>query len=263
VILIAAVATFGLAIWTRHLLNPGPTALEQLIAENAPAENVQALSLRPDGSLLAGTQVGVISQKGSAWERLPGIAGEVRALAPLGNGEFLVAGEVLGVSIYQGGNVQMLHKGRVHALAADPRDGRHLVAFAVGEGLIESRDAGRTWKTLAAFEGDDLLAVAISPDGAIATGGLQGAISRSDDAETQWYSPVMPGGTVTALAYDTAHRGRLWAVAGGRLLSTDDGGVSWQPANRKASDRPLIGLAVGPQKLFGVTADGLVVTVTR
>jgi hypothetical protein len=264
-ILIAAAAVFGLTVWSRHLLNPGPTALERLVAENAPTENVQALGLLPDGKLLVGTNLGLIRGKGKLWERLPGSIGNVRAVASLSDGALLVAGDGLGLARYQNGNLKALLKGDVHTVAQDPRDPGHLLAFQAGQGLMESSDGGSTWRKAAEFGADDVLALAAGPGGTLAAGGTQGVLYLSDDAGSSWRTPPPPGGMITALAFDPLQPGRLWITAGGRLLSSVDGGTSWQRAkvNANAADQPLIGLAVGPEERFGVSAGGLLVPVLR
>lgn len=260
-ILIAGLATIGISLWIRTLLHPGPTALEKLIAENAPGENVHTLAAGPEGALLVGTDMGAIAGQGKHWERLTAVQGNVQALAPTG-ATFLLAGNGLGVAEFDGVKLKPLRPGDVQALAVHPKDWSHLYAYGTSDGLVESRDGGAAWTRVADFAGEQILALAVNADGQIAAGGLQGALYLSADSGKSWEAQPAPGGTITSLVFDGA---RLYMLAGGAPYYRD--GDNWQRLKRAdKDDRLLVALALEPGnkgRLFGATADGYVTELPR
>ncbi|HYF92018.1 MAG TPA: hypothetical protein VD969_07205 [Symbiobacteriaceae bacterium] len=263
ILLVGAVA-FGLGLWARVSLHPGPTGLERLIAQNAPAENVQALTARLTGAAeyLVGTSLGVIHGAGKKWARLPGPETAVRSIAALPDGTLLVAGHGTGVAKYQESGLMPVLPGDADAIAATP-SGR-LYAILSGRQVVTSSDGGKTWVQAASFGGEQMLALAAGEAG-VAVGGLQGSIFFSPDGGRTWESRPAPGGSVTALLFDPSKSGRLWACAGGAALYSDDDGTTWrQPALKKAANRPLVALSPAPAGQTGiaaVSADGLLVTM--
>ncbi|MDX9734049.1 MAG: hypothetical protein RBU36_07980 [Thermoanaerobaculia bacterium] len=129
--------------------------------------------------------------------------------------------------------------GRVSALAADPRDPRHLVVGTPAGGLWRSTDGGQVWQTLAPWlAATPLSAVAISPvdsnvllagTGALSDGGSVSpgiGLIRSTDGGTSWTvaGPIGAGLYVSALLVDDADPSRvLVATDTGVKLSTDAG----------------------------------------
>jgi hypothetical protein len=261
-ILAAAVAAFVLAVWFRTSLQPGASALERLIAENAPAENVQALAAMPGGDLAVGTSLGVITGHGSSWTRLPGLATNVASLVPMPDGAFLVAGTGTGVARFKDGFLQTLLAGDATAVA---RLGEGRLLALAGGSLHSSPDAGLTWTKLADFGAEPMLALAGNGE-TLAVGGLQGSFTVSTDGGKTWEAKQSPGGSVTALQFDPSKPGRLWVTAGGGAYYTDDLGATWRRTRRKVTDRPLVALAPDPAgggTFRGITADGLLIDITQ
>lgn len=129
--------------------------------------------------------------------------------------------------------------GRISALAADPRDPRHLVVGTPAGGLWSSTDGGQVWQTLAPWlAATPLSAVAISPvDSNVLLAGTgtlsdEGSVSpgigliRSADGGASWTvaGALGAGLYVSALLVDDADPSRiLVATDTGVKLSTDAG----------------------------------------
>lgn len=262
IILLAGAVGFGLAIWFRLSLQGGETALEKLIAQNAPNENVQALARLPGGQLAVGTTLGVITGTGKRWERLPLVEGDVKAIAAVTDGYFLLAVSGRPVVSYAVRR-EIAELGIAAELVAVAGEGR-LVALTGGRTLHASADDGKTWTKLASFnEGEKIVSLAAAGQ-RLAVGGLHGAIFESTDGGTTWETRQAPGGSVTALLYDPSKGGRLWTAAGGGVLYSDDGGQSWRRPSKRSANQPVIALAPAPaggQGVVGITPGGLVVTI--
>lgn len=254
-------AAFGLSVWIRLTIN-APSALEELIAANAPSENVQTLAGGAGGNLLVGTSLGVIQGQGKRWNRVPGLKTDVRSVLREADGALLLAGTGTGVARYQAGYLTTLLAGDAESVVA-PEPGK-LVALLGGQALQVSPDGGKTWSKRADFAPERVFTLAANGS-TLAAGGLQGYIYISEDGGNRWESRSAPGGSVTALQFDPSKSGRLWACAGGAALYSDDAGTTWRPAVRKGkSDRPLIALAPAPAGetgMRGISADGLLVNL--
>lgn len=261
-ILVAAAVAFVAAVWFRISLQPGSTALERLIAEQAPAENVQALAAMPGGDLAVGTSLGIITGNGSKWTRLPGLSTNVASLVPMPDGAFLVAGRGTGVARFKDGFLQTLRTGDATAVL---HLGEGRLAALVDGKLLSSPDTGWSWTELADFGPEPMLALAANGS-TLAAGGLQGGFAVSTDSGKRWEQRPSPGGSITAMQFDPSKAGRLWVTAGGGAYYSDNEGANWHRGKRKVADRPLVALAPDPAggpALRGITADGLLVNITE
>src|SRR5215211_8473773 len=130
--------------------------------------------------------------------------------------------------------------GRVAAVAADPRDPRHLLAG--GGGVWESHDGGEIWAcrtddqpsaaigALAFAPGDPAVAYAGTGQGA-ALAALGIGLLRSVDGGTTWQPLVAPellGSGCNDLLVDPGDPGRLLAATTTGLWASGDGGRSWE-----------------------------------
>jgi len=144
----------------------------------------------------------------------------------------------------------------VHSLAFDPADAQHLY-FGHHNGLLESRDGGRTWQP-SALAGTDAMNVRIAGEGIQIAG--HEVYVESTDAGASW-QPVpndLPGLDLHAFALDPADPDHAWTFAVGfGLYETHDAGRHWalrQPGNwgyfatYRAADRTAL-VAVGPEGL--------------
>lgn len=150
-----------------------------------------------------------------------------------------------------------LGTGDVHALAFAPDDASRLF-FGHHDGLLESRDGGRTWQP-GALSGADAMSVRAAADGRIQIAGHEVYLESMDGGAT-WQSVPndLPGLDIHAFAVDPADGEHAWAFAAGfGLFETTDAGRHWQlrqPGNwgylaayRQGGAPALV--AVGPEGL--------------
>jgi photosystem II stability/assembly factor-like uncharacterized protein len=145
----------------------------------------------------------------------------------------------------------------VHALAFGPEDPAHLY-FGHHDGLLESRDGGRSWQPTS-LSGTDAMNVRISGEGRIQIAGHEVYVESTDGGAT--WQPVpndLPGIDLHALALDPADAEHAWTFAVGfGLFETRDGGRHWelrQPGNWGSlaayrSGVQIALVAVGPEGL--------------
>jgi len=146
----------------------------------------------------------------------------------------------------------------VHALAYATDDSEHLY-FGHHDGLLESRDGGRSWQP-ASLSGSDAMNVKTSAGGRIQIAGHD-AYLESTDGGASW-QPVpndLPGLDLHAFAVDPADADHAWTFAAGfGLFETTDAGRHWelrQPDNwgyltaYRDGDRTAL-VAVGPEGLM-------------
>jgi photosystem II stability/assembly factor-like uncharacterized protein len=150
-----------------------------------------------------------------------------------------------------------LNTADVHALAFAPADSAHLY-FGHHNGLLESRDGGRTWQP-SALSGVDAMNVKIAEQESSQIAGHE-VYLESTDAGGSW-QPVpndLPGLDLHAFALDPANPNHAWTFAVGfGLYETHDAGRHWalrQPGNwaylatYRAADQTAL-IAVGPEGL--------------
>jgi photosystem II stability/assembly factor-like uncharacterized protein len=113
----------------------------------------------------------------------------------------------------------------LHAFATDPANPHHAWAYAVGQGLFETTDAGRhwqlrqagSWPALAAYRNRAAtVLLAVGPEG----------LARSSDGGASWAALTYPGAPLAALA--VAPDGTvIYAATSTGLRRSSDGGASW------------------------------------
>ena len=144
-----------------------------------------------------------------------------------------------------------------HALAFDPQDADHLF-FGHHGGLLESRDAGRTWAETTLTDGD-AMNISADDDGSLQVAGHELYVASSDGGAT--WQPVdndLPGLDLHSFVVDPADPEHAWTFAAGfGLFETTDGGARWElrqegnwgalTAYRSAETTVL--LAIGPEGL--------------
>lgn len=150
-----------------------------------------------------------------------------------------------------------LNTADVHALAFPSDDAQH-VYFGHHDGLLESRDGGRSWQP-ASLTGSDAMNVKSAAGGRIQIAGHD-VYLESTDGGASW-QPVpndLPGLDLHAFALDPADPDHAWTFAVGfGLFETTDAGRHWelrQPGNwgylasyRNGDDTAVV--AVGPEGL--------------
>ena len=121
-----------------------------------------------------------------------------------------------------------LNTADVHALAFAPGDASHLY-FGHHNGLLETRDGGRSWQP-ASLSGVDAMNVQAAGATKIQIAGHEVYVESVDNG-TSW-QPVpndLPGLDLHAFAIDPADADHAWTWAVGfGLFETHDGGHHWQ-----------------------------------
>lgn len=121
-----------------------------------------------------------------------------------------------------------LNTADVHSLAFAAADAAHLY-FGHHDGLLETRDGGRTWQPTS-LSGADAMAVRSTGEGRIQIAGHQ-VFLESTDAGATWH-PVpnnLPGLDLHAFAIDPADADHGWTFAVGfGLFETRNAGRHWE-----------------------------------
>ena len=194
---------------------------------------------------------------GRSWRNLPGVQETVfRKLAPLPNGELLLAGE--------GGNLSLADRGGIRkpTIQADPlRNMQDIVvagtnnATAVGEGglILNTTDAGTSWviavpeclkRTLRQV---DFYAVERLGQN-VWIGGAPGSILlHSADGGQNFEIQKLPT-TVTIHSIYFRNKSTGWAVGAlGTILNTTDGGETWNVQHEGGERLALLGMVHDPK----------------
>lgn len=116
----------------------------------------------------------------------------------------------------------------VHSLAFDPADASHLY-FGHHNGLLESRDGGRTWQP-GALSGADAMNVRAGGGDLIQIAGHEVYLESRDGGQS--WGPVpndLPGLDLHAFVVDPNDAEHAWAFAVGHgLFETTDAGRHWE-----------------------------------
>lgn len=143
------------------------------------------------------------------------------------------------------GRVEGLDGAHPTSLAADPNVAGRAWCATHGEGVFRSEDGGATW-TASGLEGEKLMTVAGTPArrDLVWAGAEPSVVWRSEDggatwartsdletlpSSSEWAFPPRPDTHhVRWIAPHPTDAGRLWAaIEAGALISTVDGGVTW------------------------------------
>jgi hypothetical protein len=124
-------------------------------------------------------------------------------------------------------NWQVRSRIELAGVAVSPADPQLLVG-TTGRRLLRSSDGGRTWQPT---QGPALLVLDWADQAGLWGIGPDGQVWHSPDAARSWQRPGRVAGQPEALL---AHQGRLYAaVAGLGIVSSADGGRSWQVRYRQ------------------------------
>jgi photosystem II stability/assembly factor-like uncharacterized protein len=145
----------------------------------------------------------------------------------------------------------------VHSLAFDPSDAQHLY-FGHHNGLLESRDGGRTWQPTA-LSGADAMNVRTGTGPALQIAGHNVYMETADGGRTWTDVPNdLPGLDLHAFVVDPTDPSHTWAWAVGfGLFESTDRGRHWEP--RQPGDWPVLAIvkSSGSTTLVGVSGAGL------
>jgi len=145
----------------------------------------------------------------------------------------------------------------VHSLAFDPSDTQHLY-FGHHNGLLESRDGGRSWQPTG-LSGADAMNVRPGSGPALQIAGHNVYMETADAGRTWTQVPNdLPGLDLHAFVVDPGDPAHAWAFSVGfGLFESTDRGRHWDP--RQPGDWPVLAVmrAAGTTLLLGVSASGL------
>ena len=145
----------------------------------------------------------------------------------------------------------------VHSLAFDPSDAQHLF-FGHHNGLLESRDGGKSWQPTG-LSGADAMNVRPGSGPALQIAGHNVYRETSDGGRTWTDVPNdLPGLDLHAFTVDPADPAHAWAYAVGfGLFESTDRGRHWEA--RQAGDWPVLVAtrSAGKTVLIGLSAAGL------
>jgi photosystem II stability/assembly factor-like uncharacterized protein len=113
----------------------------------------------------------------------------------------------------------------IHGLALDAQDPSRVIAYVVGLGLFETRDAGGSWRKLT-DPPTDPMGTGVVTGRTLLMPAMRGGLLRSTDDGASW-SIVAPDVTGTTLASDPRKPARLLLSGAGALFVSDDGGTKW------------------------------------
>jgi photosystem II stability/assembly factor-like uncharacterized protein len=186
-------------------------------------------------SLVLGTHDGLYrsADGGRTWEQATLAGQDAMNLAHAKQGVVWAAGhDVLAKSKDGGQNWQDVQPEGlpsldVHGFAVDPSDRRTLYAAIAGQGLFRSSDGGRSFGPISREVGPGVMALAVTPDGRILAGEMQGGLMVSADAGKTWKRTLDAG--LMGLAVNPKDPRRILATGPGILLSRN-GGRTWTEA---------------------------------
>lgn len=144
-----------------------------------------------------------------------------------------------------------------HSLAFVGGDPNHLL-FGHHDGLLESRDGGRTWSAMAVR--DDAMSMALADDGSIVIAGHD-VFTASRDGGATWAGIPndLPSLDIHGFTRDPADPARMWAyLAAGGLWASTDYGATWAQVR---TDNVMFPLAIRDglsTTLLGLDPTGLV-----
>jgi photosystem II stability/assembly factor-like uncharacterized protein len=115
----------------------------------------------------------------------------------------------------------------LHAFVTDPADATHAWAFAAGDGLFETTDAGRRWE-LRLAETVGALTAYEDAGQPVLVGLTQIGLGRSTDGGRTWQPVERPTGQLASLAA-SADGSVLYAGTSNGLQRSTDSGQTWSP----------------------------------
>jgi photosystem II stability/assembly factor-like uncharacterized protein len=258
------------AVIVKSSSNDDKTAAPAAGLPNTPDYHSLSVSPTDPNGILLGTHDGLYrsGDGGKTWSS-QGLNGrDAMNLARTGVGTLWSAGHNVFVKSSDGGRTWVdvspngLPSLDLHGFAVDPRDPGRLYAAVAGQGLFRSDDGGRSFGPVSSEVGGAVMALAVTPSGAILTGDMQRGLLVSRDGGKSWRQTLNEG--LMGLALNPSDPTRILAGGAGILLSTDGGRtwrqrleipggagpVAWAPSN------PRIAYVVGFDRTLYRSSDG-------
>lgn len=234
----APVAIAGVALvgaWWIFLRAPSATAIPvtgTTLAAYRPAD-MHALQVSPTDArtIVFGHHRGMlVSHDGGAlWTVVSGANGDAMGVSlPSGSQTQLAAGHDVFIRSDDGGRTwssvrPALPGTDIHGFAASAVTPNTFYAYVVGSGVFKSADAGRTWQKSGDASGATMsMTVASSGGNDVLYANTMDGVQRSRDSGRSW-EPVPEVGSATLNAIGET----VYAAAGGAVLVSADGGMTW------------------------------------
>jgi photosystem II stability/assembly factor-like uncharacterized protein len=141
----------------------------------------------------------------------------------------------------------------LHAFVTAPSDASHAWAYAAGQGLFESTDAGRHWE-LRQGGSFGSLTVFEQAGEAVLVGLTQAGPARSDDGGRTWQPLATPAGQPVSVVA-AANGSVLYAGTTSGFQRSTDGGASWSPTGFSGT-AVAVAVAPGSADAVAVVDDG-------
>ncbi len=140
-------------------------------------------------------------------------------------------------NVLTSGGVKSMAGVSVYKIFPDPTDADTMYLAARGEGLFVTYDSGDSWQRVLPLSGKFIYALTIDPQNKCLVYVSDGAhVYKTKDCLRTWelmYTEERPGQRVVALAVDFAKSPLVYAaLLNGDILSSKDGGESWQVIQR-------------------------------
>jgi photosystem II stability/assembly factor-like uncharacterized protein len=144
---------------------------------------------------------------------------------------------------------------------------RHVVWAATSTGLYRSRNDGRSWKRRLKLKETGISAVAIAPSNRrfVYAGTFNRGLYRSWNGGRTWSPPELrPLDNVAAIVVHPRRPRTLWVVAGGYVLRSHDGGVTYLDHPRQfATGKSLVLDPRNPRRQYMPASGGSGVSRSR
>lgn len=245
---VAAIAVIALAV----VLNGGGRAAvgKATAWSTLGTQDVHSLAFDPTDPqhLYFGHHGGLLETRdgGRSWQGTALRGADAMNVAPPVGGFFQIAGHNVYMETADGGQTWQevpnnLPGLDLHAFVADPADPAHAWAFAVGFGLFETTDKGRTWEARQSG-GWGALSAFVAGGRTVLVGVGPGGLARSEDGGHTWTALAQPGGRIASLAA-SADGAMIYAGTTEGLSRSTDGGRTWAPT---ALEAVAVTVAVSP-----------------
>lgn len=226
--------------------------------------------------LYAGTYQGGLFRSGDSGQTWQPVAqdtfagsGSVRIAVSPGNPDLLLASGpgVLLRSVDRGKSWSSIMGGDVEAVLFDPAM-PNKAWLGTRKGLWFSQDAGRSWKSIAEFDGVFIRSLAVSPQTSdyVFVGTSHQGLFRSKDGGQTWenISNGIANTQISTIASNAEEPARLYSgTLGDGLYISNDRGITWQHAEEELGGAYVQAIAIHPTRLelvFVGTWDGLFIS---
>lgn len=226
----------------------------ELLATEIAEGPVNCLWLSPDyaenGRMLAGigSRIMLSDDRGESWRTAYEGTGSVLSLA--GDRSVVLAGlydaglfkSEDGGATWRPASKTFSARGFARLIVAD----ESLYALGPQEGLWASKDEGRTWRELPGLRASfPLTAAFIDPKRAMLVASQERGILRSTDGGETWAVVCETQGVQTLMLVPDGEAG-LAGTSAGKLLATQDGGLTWQDVPSPCEGQEILTIVASP-----------------